>query len=144
MEELEADGVVLKKCKTMPVYQLGHKGEMAYLEFLAGDNETDTLIIPTFGDPTNQFIGVHAQREVCYLLHKFSSAPNPDVTEIPPTFTTPLGNGYRFYSSLLRVQQDIANPQFCPNLCSVPSGNIICDITIIYANCAVQRRITRA
>ena len=163
LEKLEREGgTVLRDCPKLPIYMLGLDGEenatKAYMNFLEKDNDVYPLLIPTFGPPLNPFVNQETQNEIYFLLSCFRTKLKSDILAlsnhvpplIPPNFVPPPGNGYQYHHTQIainRVQQEIANPQVyanvCPNLVLVPPGNVVCDLTIGYANCHIMRRIRK-
>ena len=163
LETLEREGAtVLRDCPKMPMYMLGLDGDenatKAYMNFLEKQNDVDPLLFPAFGPPLNPFVNQATQNEVFYLLSCFRNKlkadilalPNHVPQPIPANFAPPPGNGYQYHNAQIainRLQQEIANPQVyanvCPNLVLVPPGNVICDLTIGYANCHIMRRIRK-
>lgn len=165
LDKLESGGAqVIKFCPSMPLYMIGidnssQVAEEIYTNYLKSEDEVDPLIIATFGDPLNPFVNANIQQEVFYLLSCFQSMLKTQIIElenhvpqpIPNPFILPPGNGYQYHHAQIaikRLQQEIEKPQVfihvCSNLEQFPSGNVICDLTICYANCHIIRRIRKA
>ena len=66
------DGVKVRE-GDIPVYELvtSRDGNLRFPELLGDDNEFDSVIFPTFGNPLNPYVGPLAQIEVFNLLATF-------------------------------------------------------------------------
>lgn len=164
LDKLECNGAKVNKiCSRMPLYTIGMdisdiEADKIYMDYLQSQDEVDPLLIATFGDPLNPFVNANIQQEVLYLLSCFQPMRKAEIVglanfvpqPIPVPFVLPAGNGYQYHHAQIaiqRVQQEIEFPQVfanvCTNLVQLPSGNVICDLTIGYANCHIIRRITK-
>ena len=164
LDKLESNGAkVIKICTSMPLYMIGidecdKTADEIYMNYLQSEDEVDPLIIATFGDPLNPFVNANIQQEVFYLLSCFQPMLKPEIVgltndvpqSIPIPFALPPGNMYQYHTQIAiqRVQHEIECPQVfanvCTNLVQLPSGNVICDLTICYANCHIIRRIRKS
>ena len=128
-----------------------------YNEFLASrDKEVDPILVPQFGNQMYPYQAPAIQNEVHRFLDAFRpltgahSAPGgPPIATLPLPVPPPL-LGYQYQHaqiSIQKVQQEICNPTampvVCPGIVQVPSGHIIADLSIIYANCAVVQRLRK-
>lgn len=141
----------------LPLYVLQDGSEKPdvklFLDFLEGNKEVDPLVHPHFGPPLQQWVTPAVQHEVHFLLYDFSQKLRHDLAPLASPQNGAAANwgaaaaNYQYHAqiALHRVQQEIEHPTVyagvCPNLVALPVGNVICDLTITYANCAVQRRI---
>ena len=140
----------------IPIFELVNSrgGNSAFLDFLGDDNEVDPLMYPSFGSPLNPYVSPVAQIEVFNLLATFQPLKSLDmVANVFPFIVAQLllMGGFQYHHAkraIQSVQAQIQNPTrfaaFCPGLCATPNGNVICDLTIMYANAAVVLRIHKA
>jgi hypothetical protein len=147
--------VVRDQCEIM-VFELveSPEGRDIFHHFLQDDLEIDPLLHPTFGPPLSPYVAPHIQVEVWNILSSFQSlhaeafrASAPLIQHIPTKF--PVLGGYQYLAKIAIqcVQQEIQNPihlaQFVPGIVGLRSGQVICDLTIQYANAAIVTRIRR-
>jgi hypothetical protein len=130
-------------------------GMDVFSQFLQYEKEIDPLLHVDFGAPLSPYVVPHIQVEVWNILSSFqpldvdSFRPGaPLIQHIPAQF--PVLGGYQYHHAKIAlqcVQQEIQNPthlaQFVPGLIGLPSGQVICDLTIQYANAAVVTRIRK-
>jgi hypothetical protein len=151
----EKGSTIREECEIKIIELLEKVSIQAYDNFLiSSDEEMDPLLMPVFGAPLSQYVSVNVQAEVHQLLATFQSLLADALTcntlphlarfgQVPPV------GGYQYHHTpiaIQRVMQEIENPNpgfVVPGLNNVPSGNVICDMSITYSNCIVVRRIRR-
>jgi hypothetical protein len=120
----------------------------AFLNFINinDDDNTNMLVLPTFGHPLKPYITPLEQVEVFNLLATYTLQENPK-TFTPAQF--PVHGGFQYYKTNLvktvieQIQSPILFMDKCIGLCTISDGNIICDLTITYANTIIVIRILR-
>ena len=155
---VNAGAKVRKDCE-IPIIELvdSEAASTCYNEFLASlDKEVDPILVPQFGNPIYPYQAPVVQNEVHRLLESFRPltaahfAPGgPPIVALPLPVPPPL-LGYQYHHAQIaiqKVQQEICNPTtmpaVCPGIMQAPSGQIITDLSIIYANCAVVQRLRK-
>ena len=140
----------------IPIFELvdSRYGNSAFLDFPGNESEAGPLLYPTFGNPLNPYVSPLAQIEVFNLLATFQPLKSQDlVANVFPFIVAqfPVMGGFQYHhtmGSIQSVQVQIQIPTrfevSCPGLCATPNGNIICDLSIMYANAAVVIRIHRS
>jgi hypothetical protein len=109
---------------------------------------------PSFSTPLNPYVDPVTLIEVFNLLATFQHLETLDlIANVFPFIVAqfPLMGGFQYHHSkraIQSVQAQIQNPTrfaaFCPGLCATLNGNVICYLTITYANAAVVLRIHKA
>ena len=115
--------------------------------------DVDPVLRVNFGSPAAPFVTPYAQMEVLGLLNTFLpltagafEAGAPPIVYLPIAAAPMGGFQYRHAKiSLQKVQQEIENPTIAGivHLNAVPSGEMICNLTICFAKCIVARRIRK-
>ena len=157
IESSRQTGATIREECEMKVLELVNAEHIEpYTEFLmSSDEDADLLLLPIFGSPLAQYVPPNVQAEVHQLLATFQpllsaalrgAAPPPPLAAFGAA--PPLG-GYQYHHAeiaIQRVMQEIENPDLAfalVGLNMVASGNVICDMTIVYSNCVVVRRIRK-
>jgi hypothetical protein len=123
------------------------------MEFLSkSDEEVDPIIIHSFGHPLFPFVSPPIQVEVFHLLatyQKLLTANFVGLSFAPANFPI-VGGGVQFHHEksavkalILEIQELSMFAVNCPGLASVTSGNIICDLNIIFANANILLRLRK-
>ena len=118
-------------------------GQDVFKSYLRSCN-TDPRVYPLFGPPLAPFVPATVQIEVHCVLATFHNlrADQLIAPPFPPLVAHPLGSFYFFHqSSLLHaIEEIIAQRKYSndlPFLRELPGGQKICDLDILYRNCAV-------
>ena len=149
----KSDGVVIKEECEIKVVELvdSEKGTSVFKAFLKDEREVDPLLYPSFGPPLSPYVVPNIQVEVWNILASFQIlrshdfAPGAVINFIPASFPIPAGIQYRHAQAIQAVQEELQHPTRlavnCPGIAGLPSGQVICDLSIQYANVAVVTRI---
>ena len=128
-----------------------------YKECLLRGENIDEGVLPTFGAVMNAYVNPYAQQEVHGLLFTYrpllKAAFEPGgalpAYAFGPGYAP--GGGYRYNHSqnaLHAVLDEICTLRnyaaACPLLAGLPIGDLICDISITYANCMVLMKLSRS
>jgi hypothetical protein len=131
------------------------EGMRYFMEFLGDDEEVDPILTPNFGHPMYPYINPVIQIEVFNLLATYQPLAAADFL---PGVVIPfviaqfpiIGGGIQFHHAKIAiqaVQSEIQNLLIfnnnCPGLTSLPSGQVICDLSIFYANAVVVTRLSK-
>lgn len=132
------------------------QGKDLYMDWLSESGEINSGVYPIFGNPVTPWVNVNCQLEVHGLLYSFKSLREADFAPgvaLPPFNTGPgfpSGGCYVYDQSLIALHMvisEIHSPAryalSCPWLVGVPVGDLVCTLTIIYANCIVVMSVTR-
>lgn len=118
-------------------------------------NDADPILTPAFGHPLAPYVSPNVQIEVWNILSTYQplhaqdlAFGAPPIVYIPAILPVLGGIQYNHAQITIQaVQQEIENPvnflTIVPGLVAVPSGQVICDLTIQYANAQVIRRIRK-
>eukprot|EP01031_Cornospumella_fuschlensis_P026465 gene26464-31985_t len=129
------------------------QGTLIWEEWLSSGGSADPMISPFFGPPLNSFVGPLAQTEVHHLLSTFQPLLAPSLTPGAPPIPFVAGPvvaayNYRGNISISQVRAEIQNPlrfpALCPAITALPGGQVLCDLSITYANCMIMDRLRRA
>ena len=131
------------------------EGVILYKEFLLKGENIDQGIQPTFGSPLNPCVNVNVQTEVHGLLFTFRPLLKAafEAGGALPAYAAGPGHapgGYIYHNSqsVHAVIDEICTPTpyaaACPFLSDLPIGNLICHISITYANCMVLMKLSRS
>ncbi len=111
----------------------------------------DPLVTPGFGWPA--FVRLEVGNEVHSILHTYSTLTAAALIGLNPqpplvaNAAIPMAGAHAFHHaqrSLLCVRARISNPgDMAPNIAALPSGNVICELTITFPNGAIMERIRR-
>lgn len=111
---------------------------------------TQILLIPSFGNPNNPYIEPNIQVEVFNLLTTFQSYDSKNNETLSYKNTQfPIRGGHKFCSNtgIYKLHNQIQNAQAfqnqCTGLISIPLGQTICDLTIIFSNAVIVLRCIR-
>ena len=132
------------------------EGTSIYMQWLLENDDIDPGVVVNFGNPVNPWVNVNCQVEVHGLLNTFRTLSRTDFVAgaVLPAFNPgpgfPPGGGYVFHHSSIalhmvvsEIQTPIRYAVSCPFLLGVPVGNLICMITMTYANCMVVMSVNR-
>lgn len=159
IDDLVKAGAKVRKDCEIHIIELvdSEQASACYNEFLTSQNkDVDPILVPQFGNPMYPYQPPAIQNEVHRLLESFRLltathfAPDgPPIVAFPLPVPPPL-LGYQYHHAQIaiqKVQQEIRNPTtmpaVCPGIVQVQSGQIITDLSIIYANCAVVQRLRK-
>jgi hypothetical protein len=153
----ECEGVVVRdQCEVLIIELVDSpQGDEVFKQFLMAGNDVDPILTPAFGHPLAPYVPPNVQIEVWNILSSYQplraqdlTVDGPPIAYIPAIF--PVLGGIQYHHTQIAiqaVQQEIENPiQFLavvPGLSVVPSGQVICDLSIQYANAQVIRRIRK-
>lgn len=136
---------IRKECKIWIVELSSEESQSYFRDFLEApdDDEVDPVVQVTFGPPMNPYISPAMQVEVWSVISIYLLKNN----FLPGA--TPAG-GIQYHHTkiaLQKVQDEIEHPDWVaesiPLLQGMDSGIVICDFTMVYANCVVVRRLYR-
>lgn len=150
-------------CEIIVISVLDPQPIQIYNDFLKTDKEVDPLLTPHFGNPAAPYVSYNIQTmqlEIYQLLQAAQAyqqilADGPTVNPPLPPLTPianlviPAGGGYQYHHAQIAinyVMNQIENPDAGLGLVGlphVPSGTVICDLSITYSNCVVVRRIRK-
>ena len=133
------------------------ESQESFRNFLVADvEEVDPVVQVTFGPPMNPFISPAAQVEVWNVISTYQPLKKeaflpgaPQILWIPiPNGNPPAGVQYHHAQiALQKVQEEIEHPDRLTNnlplLQGMDAARVICDFTIVYANCIIVRRLYR-
>lgn len=151
IEDLRRSGAVVRDACSIIIIEALEKSQWDVLSnFLQSKQEVDPILTPNFGPPLVQFVPPNVQVEVYQLLSTYqtlltANAPLPALS--PLLF--PVGGGVQYHHAQIAIQKvmeqiEDTNPAFgLPGLAMVLQGQVICDLTITYANCQIVRRIRK-
>jgi hypothetical protein len=155
----ESDGVTIREDCDVKVVELvdSVKGQDLFFQYLKDGNDfgSDPVLIPQFGPLAFPYVPVAVQLEVYDLLQSFQPLvaddflPGAGPIALIAAPVLVLG-GFRYHHSKIAcyaVQEEIQRPHRTaaplPGLHSLPSGQVICDLNLIFANCIVVIRIRK-
>jgi hypothetical protein len=157
IEELAAcEGVVVREDSSINIIEIvdSEAGKAVHKRFLTTDpQEVDPLLTPGFGHPLYPYVPVATQLEVYNILSTFRPLATADFVGgvfpfIPAVF--PIFGGFRYNRAKIAIQavqeelQTVALfSNQCPGIAAIQPGQIICDLTITYANVVIVTRIRK-
>lgn len=158
IEELRNNGAEVRDaCKIIVINVLDSQPIEIFDKFLQADKEVDPLLTPHFGNPAAPYVAYNIQLEIYQLLHAYqqilaanlgAGVPLPQLTPIA-NLDIPPGGGYQYHHAQIAinyVMKQIENPDVGLGLVGlphVPSGTVVCDLSITYSNCVVVRRLRK-
>ena len=150
--------VVFREDCEIPVVELVESvaGTDMFLDFLQDEHEVDPVLFPNFGHPLYPYIPPNIQVEVFNLLATYQplvaanfrngAAQFPFIVANLPF----LGGGVQYHHAkiaihavYMEIQQISTFAANCPGIASIVSGQIICDLNIMYANALVVIRLRK-
>ena len=158
LENLEkGKAVIRKECKVWIVELISEESQTLFREFLeSADDEVDPVVqVTSWGPMLNPYITPQAQVEVWGIISSYEPLMRdaflpgaPPINWIP--IAAPPAGGLQFHHSkisLQKFQEEIEHPnlliEHTPALASLNDARPICEISIVYANCIVVRRLHR-
>jgi len=136
---------------------LSQESQTLFREFLEStEDEGDPVVqVTSFGPILNPYITPQAQVEVWSIISSYEPLMRnaflpggPPIKWIP--IAAPPAGGLQFQNSsilLQKFQEEIEHPnllvEHTPALAALNEGQPICEISIVYANCIVVRRLHR-
>jgi hypothetical protein len=155
IEELTAcEGVIVRGDSSIIVIEIvnSEAGKAVHKRFLTTDpQEIDPVLFPSFGHPLYPYVPVATQVEVYNMLSTFQPLLAADFVVgafpfIPAIFPVPAGFHFHHAKIAIQaVQEEIQNvarfANQCPEISAIQPGQIVCDLTITYANAIVVTRI---
>lgn len=155
LDQIEDAGVVVRKCPgSQPIYEVidNQPGLSVLNSYWTNSSAMDPVLIPTFGNVMDPYITPAAQVEVLSILGSFQAQTDSALTGSFPlsiSFAVPLA-GFQYNQSqtvLIAVQEELQQlirfGRECRALATLPSGHIICDLSIIFANAILTIRMYR-
>jgi hypothetical protein len=122
-------------------------GDIILFEVINGDKDfinylknlkDDVLISPHFGHPMKQYLSPQEQLDVFNILNSITKG------QFEKLDIMPLGNAfktYKVYDIIDALQKSNQYANQCIHLRDVQNGQILCDLNIMFGNCAVVYRI---
>jgi hypothetical protein len=130
-----------------------------FFNFLQDGNEqADTAVFATFGDPLHPFIPPEKQVDVFNLLATYQGLVSnnfvQDAAESSfPFILAPLPvetDGIQYYNAKIAINavcQEIQNPSLfaeqCSGIASLIPTSVICDINVVFANAVIVLRLQK-
>jgi hypothetical protein len=126
-----------------------------FLRFLHDGADADPVLLPHFGPLAFPYVAVPVQLEVYDILQSFQSLSAADF--FPGAGPIPLNNapalvmgGFQYHHAKIAchaVMEEIQQPGRInapfQGLNAVPSGQVICDLSLTFANCIVVVRLRK-
>jgi len=151
IKELRKNGAKVRdSCEVIVINVIDYQPIKIFDKFLQDDKKVDPLLTPHFGNPATPYVAYDIQLEIYQLLHAYqqNDSPLPRLAPIA-NLGIPPGGGYQYHHSQIsinNVMKQIENPDVRLGLIGlphVPSGTIVCDLSITYSNCVVVRRLRK-
>mmetsp|Transcript_1638 Transcript_1638/g.2601 ORF Transcript_1638/g.2601 Transcript_1638/m.2601 type:complete len:172 (+) Transcript_1638:130-645(+) len=129
------------------------EGHQLFFQFLQDDNEVDPVLLPQFGPLAYPYVPVAVQLEVYDILQTFQSLKVDDFLSEAGTIALIQApqiviGGFQYHHGKIAsfaVNEEIQQPSRInaafPGLNSICSGQVICDLNLIFGNCIIVIRI---
>lgn len=158
IKSLREEGATIREdCEIIVVEVLEQEAIAVYDRFLRSETQVDPILNPNFGNPAAHYVPLNVQLEVYQLLQTYQGLMAPDLAVGAPipiiapvnALVIPFGGGFQYHHAQIAIQSvmgQIENTDLGFNLVglnNVPSAQTICDLSIIYSNCVVVRRIRK-
>lgn len=155
IQNLRNKGAVFRdKCEICIIEVLEKEVIEVFDNFLKDSKKVDPVLTPNFGHPATIYIPYNIQLEVYQLLLAYKGLKDPAL--VPGASLTPVinllipaGGGIQYHNSQITIKyliDQIESPDIRFNLIglnALPSGKVICDLSITYSNCIIIRRIRK-
>ena len=154
----KCNDVVFRENCEIPIVELveSEAGTDMFLEFLKDEHKDDPWLFPNFGHPLYPYIPPNIQVEVYNLLTTYqplvAASFHPGAAQFPFIVANLpiLGGGVQYHHAkiaihalYMEIQQISTFAANCPGIASLVSGQIICDLNIMYANAVVVIRLRK-
>lgn len=152
----DCEGVKIREDCEVKIVELvdSMAGQTRFYQFLQDGNEIDPVLLPQFGPLAYPYVPLAVQLEVYDILQSFQPLLAADF--LPRAGPVPLlpapvhvigGFQYHHGTACSAVHEEIQRPHRInfpfPGLRSLPSGQVICDVNLTFANCIVVIRLRK-